>query len=111
MTEPSNTFLAELEELRASIDNIDASLVYMLAERFRCTQAVGELKARASLPAADPQREARQIARLRELAHSARLNPNFAEKFLSFIVHEVIRHHEAIAAQTQAQTAEDVKTS
>ena len=84
---------------RASIDNIDAALIHMLAERFRCTQAVGKLKATHGLPPADPEREARQITRLRQLAKDANLDPDFAEKFLNFIIHEVIRHHEAIAAE------------
>ncbi|MCX7281553.1 MAG: chorismate mutase [Alphaproteobacteria bacterium] len=87
----------ELLRLRDSIDNIDAALIHMLAERFKCTQAVGEFKATHALPPADPAREAAQIARLRKLATDAKLNPDFAEKFLSFIVKEVIRHHEAIA--------------
>ena len=87
----------ELLRLRDSIDNIDAALIHMLAERFRCTQAVGEFKATHGLPAADPSREASQIARLRRLAEDAKLDPDFAEKFLNFIVKEVIRHHEAIA--------------
>ncbi len=87
----------ELSELRASIDNIDAALVHMLAERFRCTKRVGELKATHRLPPADPTREAQQIARLRLLAEQAHLDPAFAEKFLAFIIQEVIRHHEALA--------------
>jgi chorismate mutase len=87
---------AELLRLRDSIDNIDAALVHLLAERFKCTQAVGEYKATHNLPPADPAREAQQIARLRALAKQAKLDPDFAEKFLSFIVTEVIRHHEAI---------------
>lgn len=86
----------ELLHLRDSIDNIDAALVHLLAERFKCTKAVGELKAAHGLPAADPAREAVQIARLRKLAEAAKLDPDFAEKFLNFIVKEVIRHHEAI---------------
>ena len=89
---------AVLADYRASIDNIDAALIHMLAERFRCTQAVGRLKAEHGLPPADPAREAQQIARLRQLAQDAHLDPDFAEKFLNFIVKEVIRHHEAIAA-------------
>ncbi|ATU72486.1 chorismate mutase [Komagataeibacter rhaeticus] len=88
----------KLEDLRRSIDNIDAALIYMLAERFRHTQAVGRLKAANDMPPADPAREARQVARLRQLAATARLDPDFAEKFLAFIIREVIRHHEAIAA-------------
>lgn len=88
----------ELAALRRSIDNIDAALVYLLAERFRCTQQVGRFKAQQGLPPADPQREAAQIARLRALAESADLDPAFAEKFLAFVVEEVIRHHRAIAA-------------
>ena len=89
---------AELLRLRDSIDNIDAALVHLLAERFKCTQAVGRYKATHGLPPADPAREAEQIARLRRLAAAAKLDPDFAEKFLNFIVTEVIRHHEAIRA-------------
>ncbi|QIQ05275.1 chorismate mutase [Streptomyces liangshanensis] len=88
---------AELNRLRESIDNIDAAVVHMLAERFKCTQQVGVLKAEHQLPPADPAREARQITRLRQLAESARLDPAFAEKLLNFIIAEVIRHHETIA--------------
>ena len=88
-----------LAELRRSIDNFDAILIHTLAERFRCTQKVGELKAAHALPPADPEREKAQIARLRQLAQDADLDPDFAETFLTFIVKEVIRHHEAIAAE------------
>ncbi|MBV9996192.1 MAG: chorismate mutase [Caulobacteraceae bacterium] len=87
---------AELDELRHSIDNIDAALIHLLAERFKQTRKVGELKARRGMPPADPAREARQIARLRSLALEAQLDPEFAEKFLNFLVKEVIRHHEII---------------
>ncbi|MER7043390.1 MULTISPECIES: chorismate mutase [Streptomyces] len=97
---------AELERLRGSIDNIDAALVHMLAERFKSTQQVGRLKAQHQLPPADPEREARQIERLRELAVSARLDPAFAEKLLNFIIAEVIRHHETIAANPDGSDPE-----
>ena len=90
-----------LADLRRSIDNFDAILIHTLAERFRCTQKVGELKAEHALPPADPERERRQIARLRQLAEASGMDPDFAEKFLAFIVKEVIRHHEAIAAETR----------
>ncbi|MEU5592117.1 chorismate mutase [Streptomyces sp. NPDC020298] len=90
----------ELERLRDSIDNIDAAIVHMLAERFKATQQVGRLKAVHQLPPADQAREARQIARLRSLAENAKLDPAFAEKFLNFIIAEVIRHHERIAEDT-----------
>ncbi len=93
MTESVTT---ELRRLRDSIDNMDAALVHLLAERFKITQQVGELKARHGLPPADPDREANQIARLRALAEQARLDPEFAEKFLTFVVAEVVRHHEAV---------------
>ena len=86
----------KLQALRDSIDNIDAALIHLLAERFKCTKAVGELKATSGMPPADPAREAEMIARLRTLAKTAKLDPDFAEKFLNFIVREVVRHHEAI---------------
>ena len=91
---------AKLAALRQSIDNVDAALVHMLAERFQFTQQVGRLKAQAGLPASDKQREADQIARLRRLAEEANLDPAFAEEFLNFIVAEVIRHHEKIAGDS-----------
>jgi len=92
---------SELQRLRDSIDNIDAALIHLLAERFKCTQQVGRFKADHGLPPADPSREAQQIARLRALAHDAKLDPDFAEKFLGFIVKEVIHHHEAMRAERQ----------
>ena len=85
----------ELQRLRDSIDNIDAALIHLLAERFKFTQQVGELKAANGMPPADPAREGEQIARLRALAGTAKLDPEFAEKFLNFIIKEVIRHHVA----------------
>lgn len=87
---------AQLEAFRASIDNLDAILLHTLAERFKVTQAVGRLKAEHDMPPADKDREARQIARLQALAEDSALDPEFAEKFLNFIVAEVIRHHEKI---------------
>jgi chorismate mutase len=91
---------AELLQLRTSIDNLDAALVHLLAERFKCTQQVGHLKARAGMPPADPEREAYQIQRLRALASESGLNPQFAEKVLGLIIDEVIRNHQSITRAT-----------
>lgn len=88
-----------LQHLRESIDNIDAALVFMLAERFKITQQVGVFKKHYKLPPADPSREQEQISRLRDLALSAKLDPEFSEKFLQFIIKEVIRHHEQIRSE------------
>ena len=90
--------MEELAELRRSIDNIDAALIHLLAERFKNTKNVGKLKARAGMPPSDPEREKRQIDRLRALAEEAELDPAFAEKFLEFILAEVIQHHKNLAA-------------
>ncbi|WP_224823880.1 chorismate mutase [Cognatishimia sp. MH4019] len=83
-----------LKDHRDSIDRLDAILVYTLGERFKHTQAVGRLKAKHALPPSDPDRESKQIARLEDLAHRADLDPEFAKKFLNFIIQEVIQHHE-----------------
>ena len=95
MTDNANP-LEELARYRASIDNFDAALIHILAERFRKTKQVGELKAKYDLPPADPEREKEQITRLRALAEQSDLDPEFAEKFMAFIVREVIRHHKSI---------------
>jgi chorismate mutase len=92
--------LAELHSIRQSIDNIDAAVIHMLAERFKFTQKVGTLKAEHGLPPADLEREKEQIQRLRALAEQSHLDPAFAEKFLGFIVAEVIHHHERIAGES-----------
>lgn len=91
--------LDELAHLRASIDNFDAALIHILAERFRCTNAVGHLKACYDLPAVDPLREQRQVERLRQLAIESHLDPDFAERFLKFVIKEVVHHHEVIAKE------------
>jgi chorismate mutase len=82
-----------LKEHRESIDRLDAILVFTLAERFKHTQAVGTLKAQHDLPPSDPAREENQIARLQDLAERADLDPEFAKKFLNFVIQEVIQHH------------------
>ena len=92
---------ARLQRLRASIDNIDAALIHMLAERFRCTQEVGHLKAEFDMPASDPSRESTQISRLRSLAEDAQLDPEFAEKWFNFVVAEVIHHHMQLADEAR----------
>ena len=96
MTEqdPAARAAALLRTHRESIDRLDAILVYTLGERFKHTQAVGKLKAEHDLPPSDPAREATQIARLEDLAKQADLDPEFAKKFLNFIIAEVIRHHQ-----------------
>jgi chorismate mutase len=93
----------EILTLRQSIDNIDAALVHLLAERFKFTRRVGELKAAGGLPPADPERDRQQIARLTGIASSAGLDPEFAEAFREFIVGEVIRHHRTIAEEHRAR--------
>jgi len=94
MTDDAARAATLLTEHRESIDRLDAILVFTLAERFKHTQAVGQLKAAHDLPPSDPAREAAQIARLEELAQSADLDPAFARKFLNFVIAEVIRHHQ-----------------
>jgi chorismate mutase len=94
LTDAVTKAAAVLAEHRASIDRLDAILVYTLGERFKHTQAVGILKAKHDLPPSDPAREAHQIARLEDLAGKADLDPEFAKKFLNFIIAEVIQHHQ-----------------
>lgn len=93
MTDTTQRAAEILAEHRASIDRLDAILIYTLGERFKHTQAVGKLKAEHALPPSDPAREAKQIARLEDLAQDADVDPVFAKKLLNFIIAEVIQHH------------------
>ena len=93
MSDPITTAAEVLKDHRASIDRLDAILIYTLGERFAHTQAVGKLKAEHDLPPSDPAREATQIARLEDLAKRADLDPEFAQSFLNFIIREVIQNH------------------
>lgn len=102
--------LAELSSIRSSIDNIDAALVHLLAERFKFTKMVGRLKARHGLPPADPDREREQIARLRRMAEEAQLDPAFAEKWFNFVVAEVIHHHKRLAAEPVGRPGDGTPT-
>lgn len=95
-TDPSIDPWAEINQVRKSIDNFDSALIHLLAERFKLTQRVGELKARFQHAPSSPDREAEQVARLRALAESSGLDPDFAEKFITFLVQEVIRNHEKL---------------
>ena len=96
MTDAATRAQALLHDHRDAIDRLDAILVYTLAERFKQTQAVGRLKAEHNLPPSDPAREANQMARLEDLSKEADLDPDLAKKFLTFIISEVIRHHEKL---------------
>jgi len=93
MTDAVSRAAELLAGYRDSIDRLDAILVYTLAERFKQTQAVGRLKAEHDLPPSDMAREANQIERLEWLSKEADLDPQFAKKFLAFIIQEVIQHH------------------
>ena len=93
MTDAATRAAEVLKDHRDSIDRLDAILVYTLGERFKHTKAVGALKATHDLPPSDPAREGQQIARLTDLANRADLDPEFAKKFLNFIIQEVIQHH------------------
>jgi chorismate mutase len=102
MTDTTAQAAEILADHRDSIDRLDAVLIYTLAERFSHTQAVGKLKAYNDLPASDPAREKNQIARLQSLSEDAGLDPEFAKKFLNFVISEVIRHHEHIKQTTDS---------
>jgi chorismate mutase len=82
-----------LDELRARIDELDASLLELLRERFDVTEKVGRHKKDVGMPPADPNREKVQIARLRQMAADLGLDPTFSEKLLRVIIDEVIRDY------------------
>jgi chorismate mutase len=85
-----------LQALRAEIDEVDAKIVGLLAERFRVTGEVGKLKARHALAAVDPRREAAQEARFRELARQRGLNPDLVVRIFRAIIDEVVENHRKV---------------
>jgi chorismate mutase len=101
----------QLSTFRQTIDNIDAALIHMLAERFRCTDQVGVLKAKYQLPAVDKDRERRQYERLTRLAQEANLDPSFVEKLMEFVISEVVQRHRQIAAIEQAASNDQAQAT
>jgi chorismate mutase len=101
----------QLSTFRQTIDNIDAALIHMLAERFRCTDQVGVLKAKYQLPAVDKDRERRQYERLTRLAQEANLDPGFVEKLMEFVISEVVQRHRQIAAIEQAASTDQAQAT
>ena len=96
----------QLADFRRSIDKVDAELVRLLAERFRITNEIGEYKAANGLAPVDLVRQHRQIDGLRRLAADEGLDPDFCEKFVHFVMDEVIRNHKRIAASASGQASD-----
>ena len=90
----------ELNDFRESIDNIDAALVFLLAERFRVTGKVGNYKKKNNLPSRDAARENRQVARLNELSGTSGMDRGFLKKIFRLITDEVVRRHDSIRDNT-----------
>lgn len=88
--------LEALARHRASIDNIDNALIHLLAERFKHTGAVGRMKAEHDLAVSDIGREDAQAARMRAMAEGIGLDPDFAERFIRFLISEVLEKHRAL---------------
>lgn len=95
----------QLSVFRQTIDNIDAALIDMLAQRFRCTDEVGLLKARHQLPAVDKKREQHQYERLTALAQEANLDTAFVQKLMQFVIGEVVERHRQFAASHDKDSA------
>lgn len=88
--------MTPLEEYRRSIDNLDAALIALLAERFKITKKVGLYKAQHNLPEQDIQREHAQLAKIEELSQQAGLRPEVACSVLRMIIDHVIEEHKEI---------------
>ena len=96
----------ELAAFRRSIDKVDAELVRLLAERFRITHDIGVYKAANDLPPVDLPRQHEQVDGLRRLALAEGLDPDFCERFVHFVMNEVIRNHKRIAEAASEFTIE-----
>ncbi|NRF72143.1 chorismate mutase [Aquincola sp. S2] len=83
----------ELNALRADIDAVDARIIDLLAQRFRITERVGDLKASSALAPVDAVREAAQMARYHALATAAGIAPAVVTAVFRTIIDEVVREH------------------
>lgn len=94
----TNNYQVELSSYRITIDNFDAALIHILAERLRCTHKVGELKAARKLSETDTSRGAQQLNRLKKIVQDGGLDENFVEGFMHYIIDEVVRRHAELKA-------------
>ncbi len=88
--------MSDLDEYRQSIDNLDAALVALLAERFRITRKVGLFKVKHSLPEKDEEREEYQFAKIEEISKKAGLRPETAHAVLRLVIDRVIEEHKEV---------------
>ncbi|WP_054024010.1 chorismate mutase [Bacillus sp. FJAT-28004] len=85
-----------LDELRQAIDQIDREMISLLAKRFQLTEEVGMYKAVNQLSAQDPSREANQFDKIKTLASSQELNPEYAASIYRCLMDVVISRHKEI---------------
>jgi chorismate mutase len=79
--------VAEIRELRDSIDEIDVQIVELLAKRLRLVMSVGEIKRARGLQIYDAARERELLARVAAAAPSP-LEPAMAERIFQCIIQE-----------------------
>lgn len=87
----------DLADLRAAIDEIDERFVELLAERFKVTREVGQLKADLGMPAIDATREDQVNGKARRLADNNGLDANLVSEVLRSIIDRVVAEHRDIA--------------
>ena len=84
-----------LDELRARIAAVDASLIELVATRLTLAREVGDAKRAAGLPVRNYATESEVLARFHALAAEAGLDDRLAERFSQLLIGEAVRTQES----------------
>lgn len=76
---------ATLQELRGSIDRIDAELIGLLSERMSISEKIGRLKERSNLAVLQPDRWNSVLERVRTMAAEKNLDDGFVTEIFNLI--------------------------
>lgn len=78
--------IVNLDLFRQELDIIDQNIVSLFALRYQVVQQVAAYKKEHNIPVYDPKREAEEIKKLGNLAHSYNIDPDVIEKIFKIYI-------------------------
>jgi chorismate mutase/prephenate dehydratase len=91
----------DLASLRDRIEAVDRQIIQLIGERLAIVEGVAEAKLASASPFRDRQREESLIARLREIAAAANVDPHQIERMYRVIMDMSVAHQERLVRERE----------